>query len=79
VPLKSETRYTRKGKVIIDLVTGENTGHKSLNAAKKASRELQQSEDGGLGRGILQLTQMTTGKVEIKLDRATVQRMRTGR
>lgn len=77
--MKSETRYTRKGKIIIDTVTGEAKEHKTVNAAKRASREIQMEEDKGLGRGVLQLTAIKAQKQEIQLDKATIARMRTGR
>ena len=43
--------YVRKGKTITHKPTGESTTHKSINAAKRASRQLQMEEDGALGRG----------------------------
>ena len=77
MPLKSETRYTRKGKVIIDTVTGEGKDHKTINAAKRASREIQMNEDHGLGRGILQLTATKTERQEIQLGKDLIKRLRS--
>lgn len=51
----SKLKYERKGKLIQDLDTKEVTDHKSKNKAKKASRLLQMSSDGGLGRGCLEV------------------------
>lgn len=58
--MKNETLYERKGHVIKNLKTGESKayftpkGLNSINLAKKASRELQQS-NGGLGCGSLRV------------------------
>lgn len=77
--MKSETRYTRKGKIIIDIVTGKAKDHKSVNEAKRESHRIQMDEDKGLGHGVLQLTVVEAQKQEIQLDKATIARMRSGR
>lgn len=48
-----EAKFTRTGHTIRDEETHERTVHKSINKAKKASRELQLAADGALGRGSL--------------------------
>jgi hypothetical protein len=47
-----KTLFKRKGKTITVIETGESTVFKSINAAKKESRKLQQ-QNGGLGCGSL--------------------------
>lgn len=53
---KVETAYVRKGKVItqVDVDPPDVIAFKSINAAKKESRKLQQAH-GGLGRGFVKV------------------------
>jgi hypothetical protein len=46
-------RWIRKERIIQDVLNGEATDHKTINAAKRASRKLQLEADGALGRGSL--------------------------
>lgn len=46
------TLFKRKGNTITVIETGNSTEYKSINAAKKESRKLQQ-QNGGLGCGSL--------------------------
>lgn len=48
-------KYERKGQVIKNLEDGTVLDCKSVNKAKKTSRELQVVEDGALGRGSLRV------------------------
>ena len=50
-----QAEYMRRGKVIINLATGEAKDHSSINAAKRASHGLQMRSDGRLGAGTLRL------------------------
>jgi hypothetical protein len=47
-----KTQYERHKAVITDLSTGKKTDHKFINAAKRASRELQGS---ALGQGLVRV------------------------
>lgn len=52
----SETKFQRKGSVIIDLRMDKSdpqraVDYKSINKAKRKSFEIQMQEDGALGRG----------------------------
>lgn len=47
-----ETKFERNKAVITDLTTGEKKDHKFINAAKRASRELQGS---ALGQGLVRV------------------------
>lgn len=53
------TLYVRKGKTITTLATENSPAtskvHDSINLAKKASRDLQLSKQGNLGRGCLRV------------------------
>lgn len=46
--------YVRKGSSIKNLATGENKEYNTINAAKKASANIQK-ENGGLGQGSVQM------------------------
>jgi hypothetical protein len=48
-------QYARKGKIIINLTTGEKHTHRWNNQAKRASRKIQMEADGALGRGTLRV------------------------
>jgi len=48
-----QPKYKRNNKTITDLATKQKTVYKFINEAKRASREIQIREDGGLGRGTL--------------------------
>jgi len=47
-----KTLFKRKSKTITTIETGEKESFKSINAAKRKSRELQM-QNGGLGKGSL--------------------------
>lgn len=51
----SECKFTRKGKTIINLKTGEVKAFDSINQAKRESRKTQMEADGAIGRGTLRL------------------------
>lgn len=46
-------RYVRIGSLIKDTVNETEKQYGTVNKARKASREIQQAKDGGLGLGIL--------------------------
>jgi len=52
-----EALYVRTGKSIKDLQTNTTQNYDSINKAKRASRDLQQSE--GLGSGVLKAVKKT--------------------
>lgn len=50
-----DAKFERQAHTIKDLSTGERKPFKSINQAKKWSRDFQKKEDGGLGLGSLRL------------------------
>lgn len=49
-----QATYHRKGKTLINIETGEQKAHKSINEAKRESAKLQRA-NGGLGAGYVTL------------------------
>lgn len=47
--------HVRKGREIRSAVPGDSKMHSSINAAKKASRKIQMTQDKALGRGSVKM------------------------
>lgn len=74
-----EATHMRRGKVIIDLATGEAKDHSSVNKAKRASRQMQMSADGRLGAGTVRLDTKAKRMGALELTKAMIKGLRSRR